>query len=98
MDDSELMRILNDKSASLVQKREACRVLVERHSPTMLRCAQRILADRGLAEDAVQEALAHVALKAKSQYTPGRSLAPWLVSITKNKARDLRRRENRHRA
>ena len=53
-----------------------------------------VLRDRQLADDAIQEAFMR-AWRAADRFDPQRSLAPWLMTITRRTALDVMRRENR---
>ena len=57
--------------------------------------AYRLLGDRGLAEEAVQQTFLQ-AWKGAASFDPSRDLAPWLFSIVRRVAIDLHRRERRH--
>ncbi len=84
-------------AASAGGDRAAFQRLYERTSPTLLGCLVRILRDRALAEDALQEVYIQVWNRA-GQFEAARGSAwAWLVSIARYRAIDLRRRES-HRA
>ena len=72
--------------------------LVDRHAPTCLRYATRLLGSREDAEDATQEALMR-AYRALHTYDPARPLRTWLLGILVNRCRTAmlqrRRRERR---
>jgi RNA polymerase sigma factor (sigma-70 family) len=55
-----------------------------------LRLAYSMLADRGEAEDAIQEALTS-AWRKLHQLRPGMPLRPWLLAIVINRCRNIRR-------
>ncbi|MFG1604685.1 RNA polymerase sigma factor [Actinoplanes sp. NPDC049265] len=56
--------------------------------------AVTMLADRGLAEEAMQQAF--IALwRGRQRYDPGRELAPWVFGIARKAAIDVYRRERR---
>lgn len=63
----------------------------------MLAVATRMLADRRLAEEAVQQAFVQ-AWRAAARYDPSRPLGPWLFAIVRRTAVDAWRRERRHEA
>lgn len=63
----------------------------------MLAVAIGLLGDRGLAEEAVQQAFVQ-AWRASGSFQADRPLGPWLRSIVKNTAVDTWRRERRHTA
>jgi RNA polymerase sigma-70 factor (ECF subfamily) len=63
----------------------------------MLAVASRMLADRRLAEEAVQQAFVQ-AWRAAGRYDPARPLGPWLFAIVRRTAVDAWRRERRHEA
>lgn len=68
--------------------------VVRRYHATLLHHACRILRDRGLAEDVVQEAWV-AAFAGINGFNPRSSLFAWLVTIVINRATGLRRREVR---
>ena len=75
--------------------RAAFQRLYEKTSPTLLGSLVRILRDRALAEDALQEVYIQVWNRA-GQFEAARGSAwAWLVSIARYRAIDLRRRESR---
>ncbi|MCA8955246.1 MAG: RNA polymerase sigma factor [Planctomycetes bacterium] len=63
----------------------AIRQLQQRHRGRVQRLAERIVADRHLAEDVTQEVFAKVFLKAHL-YEPGTSFRAWVLEITRNQA------------
>jgi RNA polymerase sigma-70 factor (ECF subfamily) len=67
----------------------------DEHAGPMLAVASHMLADRRLAEEAVQQAFVQ-AWRAADRFEPGRSLGPWLRSIVRRTAIDVWRRERRH--
>lgn len=69
----------------------------DEYAGPMLAVAGRMLADRRLAEEAVQQAFVQ-AWRAASTFEPERPLGPWLRSIVRRTAVDLWRREHRHEA
>ena len=75
----------------------AVRHIYRVHGKALFGVAFRILGDRGLAEEAVQQALLQ-AWRAADRFDPARSIAPWLTTITKRAAIDVYRREKRHRS
>jgi len=69
--------------------------LYERTAPRLLGCLIRILRDRALAEDALQDAFVQVWNRA-GQFEAGRGSAwGWLIAIARYRAIDLRRSEGR---
>jgi len=64
---------------------------------SMLAVAVGLLADRRLAEEAVQQAFVQ-AWRAAGGFDPERPLGPWLRSIVRRTAIDAWRRERRHQA
>lgn len=76
---------------------EALRQIYRTHGKALYGVAYRVLGDRGLAEEALQQALLQ-AWRAADRFDPARNIAPWLVTITKRAAIDVYRRERRHRA
>jgi RNA polymerase sigma-70 factor (ECF subfamily) len=73
---------------------EAARTLVARHTPLMLKAAERILRSRADAEDAVQEAFINAFRKLDS-LDDATSLPAWLHRITVNAAISLYRSKKR---
>jgi RNA polymerase sigma-70 factor, ECF subfamily len=69
----------------------------DRYAGPMLAVASRMLSDRRLAEEAVQQAFVQ-AWRAASTFEPERALGPWLRSIVRRTAVDVWRRERRHEA
>lgn len=71
----------------------AFELLYDRHYSAMFWLARRILDDRGLAADVTQEAFMALWLN-RDQYRPDRGrLRWWLLSIVRNSAIDLQRRD-----
>ncbi len=68
---------------------------VETHGAWMLALAERMLGDRGLAEDAVQEALL-AAHRNRAQFEGRSQLRTWLYRITVNAALALQRKHARN--
>jgi RNA polymerase sigma-70 factor (ECF subfamily) len=68
--------------------------LFERHSPALLRFADRLLSDRAAAEEVTQEVFVKVITRAH-QYDGRAEVASWLFAIAANACRDRRRRERR---
>lgn len=90
--DGEVARLL---TACARRDRDAFQRLYERTAPQLLACLMRILRQRALAEDALQDVFVQVWNRA-AQYEPGRGSAwGWLVAIARYRAIDLRRREER---
>ena len=79
------------------RRRRALAEVFDEYAGPMLAVAGRMLADRRLAEEAVQQAFVQ-AWRAASTFDPGRPLGPWLRSIVRRTAVDLWRREHRHEA
>ena len=73
---------------------EAVRVVYQHYSGLVLSVALRILRDRGLAEEATQQAFLQAWRNAGS-FEAGRDMAPWLVTIVRRAAIDILRRESR---
>jgi RNA polymerase sigma-70 factor, ECF subfamily len=67
----------------------------DEHAGPMLAVASRLLGDRRVAEEAVQQAFIQ-AWRAAGQFDPERPLGPWLYTIVRNAAMDAWRRERRH--
>lgn len=73
----------------------AVRELYRDYARPMFSVAYNSLRDRGLAEEAVQQAFLQ-AWRAAPSFDAQRSIAPWLYTITRRVAIDLYRRERRH--
>ncbi|HET6949366.1 MAG TPA: RNA polymerase sigma factor [Acidimicrobiales bacterium] len=71
--------------------------IFDEYAGPMLAVALHMLADRRLAEEAVQQAFVQ-AWRAASTFAPERALGPWLRSIVRRTAVDAWRRERRHAA
>jgi RNA polymerase sigma factor (sigma-70 family) len=67
----------------------------DEYAGPMLAVASSLLADRRLAEEAVQQAFVQ-AWRAAPRFDPGRPLGPWLYAIVRRTAVDAWRRERRH--
>lgn len=75
--------------------RETFHRLYKITAPQLLACLLRILRQRSLAEDALQDVFVQVWNRA-GQFEPGRGSAwGWLIAIARYRAIDLRRREGR---
>ncbi|MGQ0625852.1 MAG: RNA polymerase sigma factor [Sporichthyaceae bacterium] len=70
----------------------AVREVYQRYGRLVFSVALRVLGDRGLAEDATQQAFVQ-AWRAAGSYDPARDIAPWLATIAHRAAIDLARRE-----
>jgi RNA polymerase sigma factor (sigma-70 family) len=68
--------------------------LFERYAPALLRFADRLLADRGAAEEVTQEVFVKVISRAH-QYDGRAEVSSWLFAIAANACRDRRRRDRR---
>lgn len=90
--DRTLMRRINAGDQT------ALRVLYDRYGGRLLAVAQRILGDRSRAEDVLQEAFVSVWNAAATHDDRDSSVFAWLYSITRFKAIDLIRREQRQHA
>jgi RNA polymerase sigma factor (sigma-70 family) len=73
---------------------EALAGLYERYYAVMVWVAYSVLLDRGLAEDAAQQAFARACEKLARLRDPGR-FGPWLTTICRNTARDILRDRQR---
>lgn len=73
---------------------EGAATLFERYAPALLRFADRLLADRGMAEEVTQEVFVKVIGRAH-QYDGRAEVASWLFAIAANACRDRRRRDRR---
>lgn len=82
MTDAALVRLVLDGD------RRAFAILVDRHAPTCLRFATRMLGTREDAEDAVQESLIR-AYRALGSFDHRASFRTWLLTIVVNQCRTL---------
>ena len=90
--DSELAALL---AACAQRDRKAFQRLYDCTAPQLLASLLRILRQRALAEDALQDVYVQVWNRA-GQYEPGRGSAwGWLIAVARYRAIDLRRREGR---
>jgi len=71
----------------------AFRTLVERYTPVAWRTARALLADRGAAEDALQDAWLDI-WRAAPRLDPARPFRPWLLTIVANRCRMQARRRS----
>jgi RNA polymerase sigma-70 factor, ECF subfamily len=89
--DAELSSLL---AGCTRQDRDSFRRLYERTAPQLLACLVRILRNRALAEDALQDVFVQV-WKRAGQFDGARGTAwSWLIAIARYRAIDLRRRES----
>ncbi|MGB8858028.1 MAG: sigma-70 family RNA polymerase sigma factor [Ilumatobacteraceae bacterium] len=72
----------------------AVRSVYRQYSGLVMAVAMRVLGDRGLAEEAVQQAFLQ-AWRSAAGFEEGRDLAPWLATIARRVAIDVQRRESR---
>jgi RNA polymerase sigma-70 factor (ECF subfamily) len=91
-DDGELIRVLATGDPG--ERREALGQLFDRHQRRVFNVAWRVLGDRVLAEDVVQEVFTRLPRVAKG-FRGDASLTSWLYRVTVNRAIDRRRREAR---
>jgi RNA polymerase sigma-70 factor (ECF subfamily) len=90
--DGEVAALLD---ACAHQDRDAFQRLYAQTAPQLLACLIRILRQRALAEDALQDVFVQV-WKRAGQYEAGRGSAwGWLIAIARYRAIDLKRREGR---
>ena len=75
----------------------AVRAVYRQFAGLVMSVAQRVLGDKGLAEEAVQQTFLQ-AWRNASTFEAGREFAPWLVTIARRVAIDIQRRENRRAA
>ena len=73
---------------------EGAAELFERYAPALLRFSDRLLSNRGLAEEVTQEVFVKVISRAH-QYDGRAEVSSWLFAIAANACRDRRRRERR---
>lgn len=71
---------------------EAVRTVYRAYGGLVYAVAHRVLGDRGLAEDATQQAFVQ-AWRAARTFDPSRDLGPWLATIARRTAIDVHRRE-----
>lgn len=74
---------------------EAIGLLYDRHAPTLLPLALRIVRDRAEAEDVVHDAFVAVSDRAEKYSLDRGSVIAWLVTLTRNLAIDRTRRRDR---
>ncbi len=75
----------------------AMRDVYRAYSRPIYAVAYRVLRDRALAEEAVQQTFLQ-AWRAADRFDPGRDLGPWLYTIARRAAVDVYRKERRHRS
>jgi RNA polymerase sigma factor (sigma-70 family) len=73
---------------------DAVRAVYREYGGLVHAVAHRVLGDRGLAEEATQQAFVQ-AWRAAASFDPGRELGPWLATIARRVAIDVHRREAR---
>lgn len=73
---------------------EAVAELYDRYAPMLLGLARKVVADRGDAEEVVQEAFVHAWNRARTYDGARSSVATWLVLITRSRAIDRIRNRN----
>jgi len=73
---------------------EGAAELFERYAPALLRFTDRLLQDRGLAEEVTQEVFVKLIARAH-QYDGRAEVSSWLFAIAANACRDRRRRDRR---
>ena len=76
---------------------DAVRAVYRAYGRLVYAVAYRLLADRGLSEEATQQTFLK-AWQASATVDPNRELGPWLATIARRVAIDLHRREARHSA
>lgn len=72
---------------------DALASICDRYQRTVWAVALTVLADRHLAEDAAQETFLR-AWRSRTAFDPGRPFTPWLMTIARRTALDVRRRES----
>ena len=90
----------DERSADLARRfaardERALADVFDEYAGPMMAVASRLLADRRLAEEAVQQAFVQ-AWRAAGGYDPERPLGPWLYTVVRRTAIDAWRRERRH--
>ena len=88
----EIARLL---AACARQDRQAFQRLYEMSSPQLFGCLVRMLRNRALAEEALQEVFVQVWRRAAEFQRDRGSSWAWLIAITRYRAIDLQRRERR---
>jgi RNA polymerase sigma-70 factor (ECF subfamily) len=76
---------------------DAVRDVYQQYGGLVFAVAHKVLGDRGLAEEATQQAFVQ-AWRAAATYDPTRELGPWLATIARRAAIDVHRRESRRTA
>ncbi|MDX6652715.1 MAG: hypothetical protein QOJ38_1496 [Solirubrobacterales bacterium] len=85
--DEELMQLVSEKDA------DAFELFYDRHSGSAYSLAHRILGDRALAEDVIQEAFLSI-WRSRSGYDTARgSVRSWTLGVVRNRAIDTIRRQ-----
>ncbi len=74
---------------------DAFDVLYERYRHRAYRLARSVCRDEGRAQEAVQETFMPI-WRARTHYEDRRSVAPWLLTVARNRAIDVARRNQRH--
>jgi RNA polymerase sigma factor (sigma-70 family) len=73
---------------------DAVRAVYQEYGRLVYAVAYKVLRDRGLAEEATQQAFVQ-AWRGARRFEPTRELAPWLATIARRVAIDIHRRESR---
>jgi len=73
---------------------DAVRAVYREYGRLVYAVAYKVLGDKGLAEEATQQAFVQ-AWRGARHFDPSRELAPWLATITRRVAIDIHRREVR---
>jgi RNA polymerase sigma-70 factor (ECF subfamily) len=74
---------------------DAVRALYREYGRLVFAIAYKVLGDRGLAEEATQQAFLQ-AWRASATFEPSKEFGPWLATIARRAAIDIHRREARH--
>src|SRR6516165_2383147 len=74
---------------------DAVRAVYRSYGRLVYAVAYKVLGDRGLAEEATQQAFLK-AWRAAASFEPSKELGPWLATIARRAAIDVHRREARH--
>src|SRR5581483_10575972 len=82
------------RSPDPAKRREALRAIYLAHKDEVFGFLVKLLRDRHLAEDALQESFVRVHAAA-DRYDPARPLRPWLFEIVRNTALELLRRRRK---
>ena len=89
LDDDEVMAAVKAGSVA------AFNVLYERYCDRVYRVARSVCGDDGRAQEAAQEAFVSI-WRARASYDDCRNAAPWVLTVARNRAIDIARRNEPH--